>query len=209
MTRFGAAGLYVVTSAEFSAGRGTIPIVKSALAAGVKLIQLREKNSTMRELINLGRTVRDMTARAGALLIINDRIDIAMAIGADGVHLGRNDLPTREARAIAPDMIIGASTHNRSEALSAEADGASYVNLGPVFPTKTKDHLDSFIGMEGVKEISKLLSIPFTVMGGIKKNHIPDLVSLGVRTIAVVTAVTAAPDPEKAARELLALIRGG
>ena len=181
--------------------------MQAALSGGVRLIQLREKNLSVPRLLELAGKIRKMTAEADALLIINDRIDIALSVGADGVHLGQDDLPVDAARRIAPDLIIGASSHTEEEACKAEAEGASYVNIGPVFSTKTKEWNNGFLGLDGVKSIAPHISIPFTVMGGIKSHHVPELRSAGAKTIALVTAITAAPDPEKASKELLRLMQ--
>lgn len=206
MARFREAGLYLVTSQPLSAGRTTVDIVESALAAGVRLIQLREKEMSAREYVALAGQVRRLTAAAGALLIINDRVDVALGVGADGVHLGQDDYPVPLARKLAPDLIIGASTHNVEEALRAQAEGASYINIGPIFPTGTKQWEGEFLGVEGLRRVATVARVPFTIMGGIKQSHIPELVQAGARTIALVTAVTAATDPEAAARELMATI---
>ena len=206
MRRFNAAGLYLVTSQSMSAGRSTQDVVRAALAGGVKLIQLREKELPLRAYVTLAEELRDLTAQAGALLIINDRVDVALAVGADGVHLGQDDFPVPAARRLAPDLIIGASTHSIEEARQAQDEGASYLNIGPVFPTGTKRWEGEFLGVEGVKRIARVTKIPFTVMGGIKKEHFPELVRAGARTLALVTAVTAAPDPCRAAHELLELL---
>jgi thiamine-phosphate pyrophosphorylase len=203
LRRFRAAGLYLVTSQSLSAGRETPAIVRAALAAGVRLVQLREKDLSARALADLARAVRALTAEAGALLVINDRIDVALAVGADGVHLGGDDLPVADARRLAPDLIVGGSSHSLEEALALEAAGASYVNIGPLFPTQTKRWTSAYLGIEGLRAIAPRLSVPFTVMGGIKAAHIPALRAAGAHTVAVVTAVTAAPDPEAAARALL------
>jgi thiamine-phosphate pyrophosphorylase len=208
MARFVEAGLYLVTSQALSAGRSTLRIVDAALAAGVRLIQLREKELPVPALVQLAREVRARTANAGGLLVVNDRLDVAMAVGADGVHLGQDDFPVREARQLAPDLIVGASSHTEDEARRAQAEGASYVNIGPLFPTATKPWSDAFLGIEGLRRIARTISIPFTVMGGIKGHHIRELALAGAKTIAVVTAVTADPDPEAAARGLLREIRG-
>jgi len=209
MQRFTEAAVYLVTSRSVSGGRETTEIVRAALAAGVRLVQLREKELNSRQLLELALEVRGLTSASGALLIVNDRLDIALAAGADGVHLGQEDLPVDVARGMAPDLVIGASTHSAAEAREARDAGASYVNIGPLFPTSTKTWGTEFLGIKGLKEISKGVSIPFTVMGGIKREHVPDLLSAGARTIAVVSAVTAAADPEQAARELLEAVRGG
>jgi thiamine-phosphate pyrophosphorylase len=207
--RFQQSGLYLVTSQALSRGRSTLEIVDAALAGGVRLIQFREKEMPMPDLLQLAGQIRVRTAHAGALLIINDRVDVALAVGADGVHLGQADFPIAPARRLAPDLIIGASTHSPAEAQAAERTGASYINIGPLFPTQTKTWSGNFLGLEGLEKIARLVTIPWTVMGGIKKEHIPDLLKAGARTIAVVTAITAADNPAQAARDLLALLRPG
>ncbi len=214
MQLFRRAGLYLVTSQALSRGRTTPDIIRAALAGGVRLVQLREKEMPLPAFIRLAKQARRLTAAAGALLIINDRLDVALGVRADGVHLGQEDFPVAMARQLAPHLIIGASTHNAREARAAQAAGASYINIGPLFPTKTKPWNRAFLGLEGLRRIAasvanRRVPLPFTVMGGIKKEHLPALRQAGARIIAVVTAVTAADDPELAARELLALIRGG
>lgn len=207
MSRFVRAGLYLVTSESMSAGRSTIRVVTEALKGGVRLIQLREKDLDDAAFLDLAVAVRRLTAEAGALLLINDRIDVAESAGADGVHLGLDDTPVRAARERAPDMIIGASSHSLEEALAAQDAGASYVNIGPVYPTRTKSWSSSYLGVAALNEIAPHLSIPWTVMGGIKKHHVPELVGAGARTVAVVTAVTMAPDIEAESREWLKLLQ--
>ncbi len=207
MRRFMQAGLYVVTSQALSAGRSTIAIIEAALRGGAKLIQLREKDMNTKEFVQLAQVARRMTEKADALLVINDRLDVAMGVGADGVHLGQDDFPVDMARRLAPEMIIGASSHSEKEAVEAERLGASYVNIGPLFPTTTKNWRGSFLGLEALRTICPRLRIPVTVMGGIKKEHVKPLTEAGATAIAVVTAVTTAPDPEAAVRELLDQIR--
>ena len=203
MAQFVGSGIYLVTSEAQSAGRSTLDVVRMALDGGMRLVQLREKNLPIAELTRLARDVRELTARAGAVLIINDHIDIALAVGADGVHLGLDDMPLRAARERAPDLVLGASTHNVAEALEAQEAGASYINIGPLFETKTKNWTGAFLGLEGLREIGAVARIPFTVMGGIKPEHIPELRNCGARVVAVVTAITAADDPRAAAEDLL------
>lgn len=207
MTRFQDAGLYVVTSEAMSAGRTTIEVITKVLDAGVMLVQLREKDLNAMQFRRLAGKARELTVRYNALLIINDHLDVAIDVGADGVHLGQEDMAIADARAVAPDMVIGASSHSIEEAVSAEKAGASYVNIGPLFPTGTKQWHGAFLGVDGLKRIAPHLSVPFTVMGGIKKKHIPGLIDAGAETIALVTEVTAAPDPMAAAAELLKLIK--
>lgn len=207
MQRFRNAGIYLVTSASLSCGRTTPQIVKTALDAGVRLVQLREKDMPVAAFLDLAHELREMTDRCGAILIVNDRLDVALACKADGVHLGQEDFPVDAARLLAPELIIGASSHNIEEAVAAQKAGASYVNIGPLFATQTKEWTADFLGIEGLDRIRHHVSIPFTVMGGIKTAHIPDLVTHGAGTIAVVTAITAALDPGQAAGELLKVYR--
>jgi thiamine-phosphate pyrophosphorylase len=127
--------LYPVTGQALSLERDNYQIVQGIIDGGAKIVQLREKHLSKIDLLVMGSRFREMTKKAGMLLIINDHIDVALGCGADGVHLGQDDLSLKAARALAPDLILGASTHNLDEALRAQADGADYVNIGPIFPT--------------------------------------------------------------------------
>lgn len=206
MARFAQADLYVVISEAFCGGRSGLDVLDACLRAGVRLIQFREKDATGATLVAQGQQFADRCREAGALLIVNDRVDVALAIGADGVHLGQDDLPVEAARRIAPDLLIGASTHDLAEALAAQAAGATYVNIGPIYPTQTKSVPTGVVGPAMIDTIRPHLTIPFTCMGGIKAHNLEEVVRRGTRRIAVVTAVTAAPDVQAAARELRAAI---
>jgi thiamine-phosphate pyrophosphorylase len=206
--RFDEADLYVVITKSFCAGRSSIDVLDACLDAGVRLIQFREKGPDLHKLYAHALAFRERTARAGALLIIDDRVDLALAVDADGVHLGQQDLPLNAARAIAPDLLLGASTHDLAEALHAQAGGADYINIGPIFATQTKDVPTGVVGPEMIDTIRPLLTIPFTCMGGIKPDNIDQVTIRGARHPAVVTAVTAAPDPRAAASELRQKIAG-
>lgn len=209
MTRFAATDLYVVITEAFCAGRPAIEVLDAVLDAGVRLVQLREKEGQDRELYRQAAAFRERTAAAGALLLINDRIDIALVVDADGVHLGQDDLPLEAARRIAPGLILGCSTHNLREAQAAQAAGASYVNIGPVFDTKTKSVSSGTLGPGIIDRIAPHLRIPWTIMGGIKRENISEVLQRGARHVAVVTAVTAAADPRAAARALREVILAG
>jgi thiamine-phosphate pyrophosphorylase len=126
------------------------------------------------------------------LLIINDHVDIALAVKADGVHLGQEDLPLKVARKLAPDLLIGASTHSLEQALQAQKDGADYLNVGPIFPTETKDVTNKFLGPEAIVEICPHVELPCTVMGGINESNIDQVLARGVQRVAMVTAITKA-----------------
>lgn len=199
---FAGADLYPVTCAGLSAGRTDLEVVEAVVRGGARIVQYREKTLPDGERFRQALAMRELTVHEGVLLIINDRIDIALAVGADGVHLGQGDLPVATARRLAPELLIGASTHSLDDALSAQQEGADYVNIGPIFPTKTKEGLQTFLGPEAVARIGPRLEIPFTVMGGITPDNIGDVLARGARRIAVVTAVTQAPDIAAAVRSL-------
>ncbi|MFZ0052299.1 MAG: thiamine phosphate synthase, partial [Desulfobaccales bacterium] len=171
LAAFERADLYVVITQAFCAGRRGLAVLDQVLAAGVGIVQLREKDLTDRRLYELAVAFRRRTEAAGALLIIDDRLDIALAAGADGVHLGQEDLPVAAARRIAPDLIIGASSHSLEEALAAQEAGAGYVNIGPIFPTATKPAA-SPLGLEAIERIAPRLRIPWSAMGGIHQGNI-------------------------------------
>jgi thiamine-phosphate pyrophosphorylase len=202
LERFRESDLYVVITERFCAGRTALAVLEEVLVAGVGVVQLREKEIDDRELFERARAFREHTRRAGALLIVDDRLDVALAADADGVHLGQRDLPVREARRLAPALLIGASSHTPEQAWAAEEAGASYVNLGPIYPTQTKVTGVPALGPEAISRTVPRLTIPFTVMGGIKAHNLGALLDRGARHVAVVTAVTAADDVAGAARAL-------
>jgi thiamine-phosphate pyrophosphorylase len=191
---FNGIDIYPVISSEFCAGRDPVFVLEQIAEGGAKIVQLREKNINKRALGLIACEFRKICDRYGMLLIINDLVDVALDVGADGVHLGQDDLPLEMARKTAPDLIFGISTHSRQEALAAQANGADYINIGPIFNTQTKSLKMAALGVEIIREIAPLLHIPFTVMGGIKARHIPELLSAGARKIAMVTEITANED---------------
>lgn len=201
MERFEQTDLYVVITQAFCAGRSSVDVLDSVLDAGVKLVQLREKDLDDRALYEFAKQFRERTSAAGALLIIDDRVDIALAVGADGVHLGQYDMPVETARRIAPDLIIGVSTHSLEEAMAAQSGGASYVNIGPIFETRTKEVSTGSVGPELIDAVRPHLHIPFTCMGGIKLHNIHEVLKRGAHHVAVVTAVTEAAEVGLAARQ--------
>jgi len=194
LAMFHGVDIYPVTCEQLSAGRSNLEVLEGVIRGGARIIQLREKDYSTRSLYRLAVQFREMTARAGVLLIINDRIDIAMAVDADGVHLGQDDLPIPVARSLAPELLIGASTHSLEEALRAQEEGADYVNIGPIFPTSTKACTTDFLGPEAITAISPRLRVPFTVMGGISGSNLDQVIARGAKRIAMVTAITQAPN---------------
>lgn len=186
--------IYPVSCEKLGNGRSDLEWLDGVLAGGAKIIQLRDKVSDDRTLYEKALAFRRKTAEAGALFLVNNRLDIAILAGADGIHLGNSDIPALAARQLAPEMIIGVSANNKEQAASAEARGASYYNIGPIFETSTKAGLSEFIGVDAIRTYSAMSNLPFTVMGGIKFNHLAELTANGARRIAVVTALTMAPD---------------
>ncbi len=203
---FEAVDIYPVTCERLSAGRSDLEVLEGVIAGGARIIQLREKDLSERDFYRLAEKFREMTAPAGVLLIVNDRVDVAMAVGADGVHLGQDDFPVQAARRIAPDLLIGASTHDLEEALRAQDEGADYVNIGPIFLTGTKEGVRRFLGPEEIGRIAPRLAVPFTVMGGIKESNIGPVLAAGARRVAVVTAITQATDIAEAVRRFRTII---
>jgi len=199
--------IYPVTCEHLSQGRSNLEVLHAVIQGGAKIIQLREKEYHKKDLYDLAMKFRDVTAKAGVLLIINDHLDIALAVDADGVHLGREDLPVGVARQLAPDLLIGASTHSLEEAIEAQENGADYINIGPIFPTKTKEGVERFLGPDAIVAISPNLEVPFTVMGGIKEENIEQVLGKGARKVAVVTAITKAPDMVERVKSLKEKIR--
>ena len=205
--RFDEIDVYPVTCERLSAGRSNLEVLEAVIRGGARIIQLREKEYSKRDLFHLALTFREVTARAGLLLIINDYLDIALAVGADGVHLGQDDLPLTAARRLAPDLVIGISTHSLEEALKAEGEGADYVNIGPIFATSTKAGVDRGLGPEAIASIGSRLSVPFTVMGGITAANLDEVLAAGARRIAMITAITQAADIAQAVRVFRERIR--
>ena len=187
--KFKNAKLYLVTSQELS-NAPTLQILREALQAGCKLFQLREKTLAKHKYKELALLVRSMANKYDALFIVNDHVDVAKEVGADGVHLGQDDMSVKEARKIlGSEFIIGVSTHNIEEAIKAQKDGADYINIGPVFPTNTKPFAKS-LGLDGIKEILPHVNIPFTFMGGIKLDNVQSLKPFKPAAVAVITELT-------------------
>lgn len=194
--------LYLVTDRELMSCETIEQSVERAIAGGATVVQLREKNASSREFYELAVRVRKITEPCQVPLIINDRIDICMAAGADGVHLGQKDIPCDIARRIlGSEKIIGVSAATPEEAAKAERDGADYLGVGAVFSTSTKTDTRP-VTPEIIRNIRAAVTIPFVVIGGINSGNIETLSGLGINGAAVVSAVVAQPDIEKAARTM-------
>jgi len=194
--------IYPVTCQKLSRGRSNLEVLEALIAGGARAVQLREKDITERELFHLARAFRERTWKADMTLIINDRVDVCRAVEADGVHLGQDDFPVREARRLlGPQTIIGVSTHSLEQALQAVDEGADYINVGPIFATQTKEHAGPPVGLELFRQVRERVRIPVTVMGGINLDNLDQVLSAGADRIAVVSAVVGAEDIARAVKE--------
>jgi len=200
--KFNKIDIYPVISSEFCAGRSSLDVLKAIADGGAKIVQLREKNIPKNEILQLGCEFRKITAKYGMILIMNDHVDIALDINADGIHLGQDDTTLQEARREAPELMIGISTHSKTEALEAQAAGADNINIGPIYNTQTKSLPFDALGTDVLNIIPPLLHIPFSIMGGIKEAHLSKLIDLGATKIAMVTEITQAKNITKRVCEL-------
>lgn len=199
--------LYLITARHQAPGGDLFAAVEGALAGGVRAVQLREKDIPPRDLLELARAMRKLTDRYGAKLIINDRADIALATGADGVHLGETGIPADAARRIlGGERFIGVSCHSRESALAAAKAGADFITFGPVYPTPSKAAYGAPVGLKLLAEAVSLLSIPVFALGGIKRENTPDTLAAGAAGIALISAIIASGNPEEEARAFLSLL---
>jgi thiamine-phosphate pyrophosphorylase len=192
----------VITDTTLSRGRPHEEIARLAIEGGADVVQLRDKTCSLRELVASGKRVREVTRRTGTLFMVNDRLDAAIACGADGVHLGQDDMQVRTARAIAPqDFLIGVSVGSPAEAQQAVTDGADYLAASPVFPTEQKT-ADRFCGIPGICRIREVVDVPLIAIGGIGMHNVCDAMRAGADGVAVISAVVGQQDISGAARAL-------
>lgn len=198
--------LYLVTDRQL-AKKPVEVVVEEAIKGGADCVQLREKNIDTKEFVEIAQMIKYITDRYNVPLIINDRIDVALAVHAYGVHLGQDDMPLTIARKIVPHtMVIGISASTVNEAIEAEKDGADYIGAGSVFPTSTKDDISGIIGLEGIQEIKKAVSIPVIAIGGIQIHNAEQVIQHGADGIAVVSAIVSSDNPYEAAKTLKTII---
>ena len=196
-------GLYFITSSDF--GRTHEELAEAVLKAGVRFIQFREKRMSTKKMFEVAKRIRKLTWEYSATFVVNDRVDLALAVEADGVHLGQDDLPYEVVREIF-DGIVGVSTHNVDEAKKAERY-ADYISAGPVFRTTTKKDAKEPIGLEGLKKIVSSVKKPVVAIGGINRHNVEDVLKTGVKGVAVISAIANTQNPEKSAKELLEIVK--
>ncbi|WP_117595494.1 thiamine phosphate synthase [Haloprofundus halophilus] len=203
---------YLVTQADLSAGRSSETVVREAIEGGVDVVQLREKHASARERYRLARVLRELTTEAGVPFVVNDRVDIAVAVDADGVHLGDDDLPVSAARAqLGENALVGRSVSTVAAARRAAEAGADYLGVGAVFPTSSKDvpEDESNVGVETVAAVADAVEVPIVGIGGITAENAGDVVEAGADGVAVVSEITSASDPETATRRLASAVEAG
>ncbi|CAG1064649.1 thiamine-phosphate pyrophosphorylase [uncultured bacterium] len=200
----GLPSLYLITDRKATGPRGLIPTLEAAFKGEASLVQLREKDLSAREMLSLAKDVRKLAHKYGARLLINDRTDIALLAGADGVHLTSKSYPAKEARRLLGGKgLIGVSTHSIEEALKAQEDGADFVTFGPVFHTASKAGMGNPLGIEKLKETVQRLSIPVFGLGGIDETNVEETAASGA-SVALISAIMTSNDPERATIDLLA-----
>jgi thiamine-phosphate pyrophosphorylase len=200
--------LYLVTDRALSAGRPLEKIIEEAVQGGATMVQLREKDIPTREFLDLARRLKSLLAPRGIPLIINDRLDIALASGADGIHVGQSDMPVPEIRRLGgPELLIGLSVESEEDARDAEKLDIDYIGISPVYTTPTKKELTRGLGPEGVRSICSLSRFPAVGIGGLNHTNSAEVIRSGAEGVAVVSALCSAESPEKAAQSLSKLIR--
>ena len=199
--------LYLITGRGETLGRNLEFVVEEALRGGVRAVQLREKDLSSKELYETAHELRRLTSRYGAKLFINDRIDVALAVDADGVHIGGSSLPIYKVRRLLGERkLIGVSCHNQVQAITAQEMGADFVTFGPVYFTPSKAEYGDPVGLELLQAITDMLQIPVFALGGITRENCAEVVACGVRGVALISAIMSAPEPRDAAKSFLALL---
>ncbi len=194
----------VVVEAGLAEPRSVVEVVQAALAGGARAIQLRNKGDSARELVTACERLAPLATRAGAVLFVNDRLDVALAAGADGVHLGPDDLPVAAVREAVPvGFLIGRSADDPGIAARAVVDGADYIGCGTIFPTLTKPDAGDVIGVEGLRRVVEAVSVPVVGIGGVTVERVRDVAGTGAAGVAVVSAVMRASDPASVVRSML------
>jgi thiamine-phosphate pyrophosphorylase len=200
--------LYLVLDPDLCQAIGMVETARLAVSGGVTMVQLRDKHVDTGRMIETGRALKATLAGTGVPLIVNDDVEAAIAIGAEGLHVGQDDISAEAARAlIGPDMILGLSVQTGKEAIPADATFVDYAGIGPVFPTSTKPEHAPAIGFEGLRKLVGISSVPSVAIGGIKAEHVAPALAAGAAGVAVVSAICGEPDPKAAAEHLMREIR--
>ncbi|WP_455377330.1 thiamine phosphate synthase [Petrachloros mirabilis] len=199
------AGLYVILDPAVQPARPLAEVLTRSATAGARIFQYRNKTGSMEEAYAEALPLRRLATELGVLFIVNDRCDLALAIDADGVHLGQDDLPYLDARKVmGPRTIIGLSTHNEHQVREAERLQPDYIGFGPIYTPGSKQDHDPVVGVEGLRAIRPLTSLPIFAIGGITVNHVGDVIRAGANGVAIISAILKASDVARATEELIA-----
>ena len=198
------AGIYGILGEAFSLGRSNVETAGVMVDGGIDILQYREKahKKDRKDMLAECRKIRKITADAGVPFIINDFLDIALMVGADGVHVGQEDLPVTAVKQLAPHLMVGCSTHSPDQAAKAVQDGADYIGVGPIFSTQTKENVCDPVGFEYLEHVASSHTIPFVAIGGIKRNNIKEVADRGATTICLVTEIIGTEDIKAKIQEL-------
>jgi len=199
--------LYLVTDRRHLEGKTLLQATEEALKGGIRSVQLREKDLGTRELLRLAYEMRELTLKYDARLFINDRVDIAIAVDADGVHLGQKSIPPYAVRRLASRLIVGVSTHSIEEALKAETDGADFITLGPIFQTPSKMKYGKPLGIETLEAVSRKVSVPVFGIGGVGLDNIKTVLDAGAAGGAMITSIYGAKDIKASALKILKVLK--
>ncbi|WP_224984741.1 thiamine phosphate synthase [Geomonas agri] len=199
--------LYLITGRSETLGRNLEFVVEEALRGGVRAVQLRDKGASTKELYETAQELRRLTSRYGAKLFINDRVDVALAVDADGVHIGSTSLPLYKVRRLLGERkLIGVSCHNQTQAITAQEMGADFITFGPVYYTPSKAEYGEPVGVEKLNKVAQMLQIPVFALGGVNMDNCAEAVAGDVRGIALISAILSAPEPREAAKGLLTML---
>ena len=208
MKSFADVRLYCFSPGKLLKGRNPLEVVLAQIRGGADVIQLREKQMSKKGRLELGQKLRDLTRREKVLFIVNDDVDLAMILDADGVHLGQDDIPIRYARPLMKDKIIGVSTHSLEQAREAISSGADYIGVGPIFDTFTKENREALVGIELLQRVRGICPIPYVAIGGIGIDNIASVAEAGCCRAAVISDILLAADIEDRCRTLKDALTG-
>jgi len=196
-------GLYVIIDMQALKGRSYIEVASQAIRGGARAIQLRDKLSSKKELLPIAQQLRNLCAEHNVLFIVNDYLDLALATDADGLHLGQDDLPIKQARKLLPiDKLLGSSTTTVDQATIAQSEGADYIAVGSIYPTTSKETA-RVVGLDRLRQVREAVTLPLVAIGGITRDNAAEVIAAGATSVAVISAVLHADDPEEAARQIV------
>ncbi len=204
--RFDQSRLYCFSPGRLCRDRDPLSIVEAQIRGGADVIQLREKGRSKKEILEIGFKVRDITRKNDVLFIVNDDLDIALILDADGLHLGQDDIPIEYARPFMKDKLIGISTHSIEQAKEAIKKGADYIGFGPIFETKTKEKKERVVGPNPISILKQICPIPYVAIGGIGLNNLPAVIKAGCNRVAIISDIINAPDIEERCKEIKSLL---